>query len=156
MLARHCDARVCAKREIWKMRIGSCLGRLAYLAVNRQQQWCAWSWENKSPCLMPWMDYACCARNICCGLDGKEVMLAHCGGKQARDQKAARGLTTSTSCRFSPHRRWRYAFYSIPLMPRKGGMVWALVIYSLNFRRWYGSPLISEPRVVFDLNNNNK
>ena len=26
------------------------------------------------------------------GLNGKEVMLAHCGGKQARDQKAPPGL----------------------------------------------------------------
>ena len=63
---------------------------------------------------MPWTGCACCARNICNGLDGKEVMLAHCGGKQARDQKAARGLTISMWCRFSPHRRWRYTFNSVP------------------------------------------
>ena len=52
---------------------------------------------------------------VCNGLDGEEVMLAHCGGNQARDQKAAGGLTTSTWCIFSPHGRWRYTFYYIPL-----------------------------------------
>ena len=51
------------------------------------------------------------------------VVLAHCGGKQARDQKAAGGLTTFTWCRFSPRGSWRYTFYSIPLMLRKSGMV---------------------------------
>ena len=59
-------------------------------------------------------------------------------------------------CRFSPHTGWRDTFYSIPLMPRKGGMVWVLVIYSLNFRRWHGLLVISEPWLVFNLNNNNK
>ena len=59
----------------------------------------------------------------------------HAGTLWAHDQKAT-GLDYIHMCRFSPHRRWQYTFYSIPLMLRKGGMVWALVICSLNFRRW--------------------
>ena len=51
-------------------------------------------------------------------------------------------------CGFSLHGRWWYTFYSIPLMLWKGRVVWALVIYSLNFRRWYGCP--------YKHNNNNK
>ena len=70
--------------------------------------------RNRSPCLMPWMDRACCARNICNGFDGREVVLTHCGGKQARDQKAVGDLTSSTWCKCSPHGRWQYTFYFIP------------------------------------------
>ena len=85
---------VCAKRGMLKMRIGRCFGRLDNLAGNSYQQVCAWSWENRSPCLMPWIDCACCARNICNRLEGREVMLAQFGCKQARDQKSEsrRGL----------------------------------------------------------------
>ena len=100
------------------------------------------------PYIMPWMDRICCTRNICYGLNGKKVILAHCRGKQARDQEVPGGLTTSTWCRFSPHGRWQYTSYSIPLVPRKGGMVWASVIYSPNFWRWNGSPLISELIII--------
>ena len=106
------------------------------------------SW-NRSPYLMPWINCICCARNICYGLNGKEAMLAHCQGKQARNQEVTGGWTTSNWCRCSPHGRWRYTFYSISFMLLKGRMVWASVIYSLNFRRWYILSLISEPRVVF-------
>ena len=38
----------------------------------------------------------CCAGNISYRLNGKEVMLAHCGGKQAHYQEVAGGLTLST------------------------------------------------------------
>ena len=66
--------------------------------------------------------------------------------------ESRQGLTTSPWCRCSPHMRWWYTFYSIPLMLRKGGTVWASVIYLINLHRWYGSPpLISESRGVLNL-----
>ena len=96
-----CHPSLCETSDV-KDEIGRCFGHLAYLAGKSYQQLCAWSRENRSPCLMPWMDCACCARNIRNRLKGREVMLAHCGGKQVRDQKAAGGLTTSMWCRFHP------------------------------------------------------
>ena len=48
-----------------------------------------------------WIVFA--VRNICYGLNGKEAMLAHCWGKQARNQEVAGGLTKPTWCRFLPH-----------------------------------------------------
>ena len=127
------------------------LVHMAYLAGKQLPAVMCLKLRNRSPYLMPWMDCICCARNICYGLNEKEVMLAHCWGKQDRNHEVAAGSTTSMRCKFSPHGRWRYTSYFIALMLRKGGMVWASIIYLLNFRRWYGSPLISEPWVVFNL-----
>ena len=78
-----------------------CVLHTSYLAGNSYQQWCDWSWENRSPYLIPCMDCICCARNICYGLNGKEDMLARCRGKQSCNQEVAGGLTTPAWCRFS-------------------------------------------------------